>query len=88
MYLDAKKRAAGTFFCTLFCLVLGGHAAHTAVKTYDIQAAQPHKGINDTGEPRHIATDPCYQIKTEKADQAPIDGPDNCNCQCSVIQTF
>lgn len=66
----------------------GAHAADAAVEAQQIQSGQSHKGVDDPGEPGQVAEQKIYQVKFKEPDEAPVDGPDNNQCQRSVIKKF
>ena len=58
------------------------------VKGKKIQAAKPYHRIYDTGDPGHVAEQPGHQIKSEKADQSPVNCSYDNDGQCKTIQSF
>lgn len=68
------------------CIIL--FSAAIKIKCDQVKSADSDKIINDAGNPGHVSENLCYQIKTEKSDQSPVDGAYDNDCQYKTIQKF
>ena len=55
------------------------------IETNQIQATDTYKGIDNPGQPGHIAKNIGNQVKTEQADQSPVDSANDNNGKCCTV---
>ena len=68
----------------IFCLIISA-VSNTAEEGEQIDAADTHNHIYDSGNPAHTAKDESYQVKVEEPDQSPVDSADYCKSQTETI---
>lgn len=58
------------------------------VKCQQIESADTNKGIDNSGDPAHIAEKERNQVKAQESHQSPVDGADDDKGKCRKIQCF
>lgn len=85
-----------SFFCCLLQFLITvlplsvrfGSIRQLHEETDQVKTAGTHKGVDNSGKPRHISKNKCYQVKTEQTNQAPVDGTYDSNGKRSSINIF
>ena len=61
---------------------------NSSVDGDQVEAADADNRVDDAAQPRHVSEDQGDEVEAEESDQAPVDGSDDCNGECGVIQSF
>ena len=73
----------GSFFSTFF---LGlGTISQVHIKCKEIDAKDTYENIDDSCKPGHVTEQKSDKVKSEQADQSPVDSTDDCYGQCCAI---
>ena len=78
-----NPRKASLFQAFLFDF---SSSAEVHIEAYQVQSANAHYGVYDSGKPRHVAEYIGNQVKSEQTNQSPVYCTDNGNGKGSAIQ--
>lgn len=74
----------GFLFLRLSQYVVG----NSSVDGDQVEAADADNCVDDAAQPGHVSEDQGDEVEAEESDQTPVDGSDDRNGECGVIQSF